>query len=225
MSFELTRPGVSLTDFALAIECTVFTVLLIRRPANDPVLRGWFVAFFASVAAASLLGGIMHGFFEYSGNPVRDVLWAATLLSILATSFAVWSIAAILQLDGRASRWVRGFAFALTLVLSLMVLFVTRKFLVAIIAYLPAALFLFISLVLAYRRRHDPALAWGVAGLALVFVGAAVQQLGIVVDPVYLDHNTLYHVIQLVALWMIYRAAKWIAAAQPVVRRTHDIQA
>lgn len=222
---ELTRPAVSLTDFALAIECAVFTLLLMRRPASDPLLRGWFVAFFASIAAASLLGGTMHGFFEYSTSPVRTILWTATLLSILLTSFAAWSTAAILQLDARASLWARRFAVAQLVVLSLVVLFVTREFLVAIVAYLPATIFLLISLSLAYRRRRSSALAWGVGGLVLVFVGAAVQQLGVTVHPVYLDHNTLYHVIQGIALWMIYRAAKWIVAAQPIVRRTHDIQA
>jgi hypothetical protein len=222
---ELTRPAVSLTDFALAIECAAFALVLIRRPASDPVLRRWFVAFFASVAAASLLGGTMHGFFEYSTSPVRTILWTCTLLSILVTSFAAWSIAAILELDTRAGKVARRFGQAQLLVLSLVVLFVTRGFLVAIIAYLPATLFLLASLSLAYRRRRDSALAWGVAGLTLILAGSAVQQAGITVHPVYLDHNTLYHVIQGIALWMIYRAAKWIVAAQPTVRRTHDIQA
>jgi hypothetical protein len=222
---ELTRPAVSLTDFALAVECAAFTVLLLRHPASDPVLRRWFAAFFVSVAAASLLGGTMHGFFEYSTSPVRTILWTGTMLSILLTSFAAWSIAAILQLHGRASLWARRFAVAQLLLLSFVVLFVTSQFVVAIIAYLPATVFLLVSLTLAYRRRRASALAWGVAGLALVFVGAAVQQLGVTVHPVYLDHNTLYHVIQGIALWMIYRAAKWTIAAQPIVRRPHDIQA
>jgi hypothetical protein len=214
-----------LTDFALAIECAAFMLLLIRRPASDPLLRRWFVAFFASVAAASLLGGTMHGFFEFSTSPVRTILWTCTLLSILLTSFAAWSIAAILELNTGASKWARRFGQAQLLVLSLVVLFVTRRFLVAIIAYLPATVFLLTSLLLAYRRRRNSALAWGVAGLALILAGSIVQQVGVTVHPVYLDHNTLYHVIQGIALWMIYRAAKWIVAAQPIVRRTDDIQA
>lgn len=225
MLIELTRPAVSLTDFALAIECAAFTVLLARLPATDTVLRRWFLVFFASVAAASLLGGTMHGFFEYSTSPFRTVLWTATLLSILVTSYAVWSIAAVMQLDARASQLVRWFAVAQMIVLTVVVLFVTREFVIAIVAYLPATLFLFLAFVLAYRRRRNPALASGVAGLALVFVGAAVQQLGVTIHPVYLDHNTLYHVIQGVALWLIYRAARWIASAQPIVRSIHDIAA
>lgn len=225
MDLELTRPGVSLTDFALAIECAAFTVLLGTRPATDPLLRKWFMVFFASIAAASLLGGITHGFFEYSTSPIRGVLWTGTLLSILLTSFATWSIAAILHLDPRSSRWVQGFALAQILGLTVVVLFIARTFLIAIVAYLPATLFFFVALFLAFRQRRDSALAWGVTGLALTFVGAAVQQLKIAVHPVYLDHNTFYHVIQFVAFWMIYHCARWIIAVQPIVRRTNGLEA
>lgn len=224
MDLELTRPAVSLTDFALAVECAVFAVLLARRPATDRVMRKWFVVFFVSIAAASMLGGTMHGFFEYSTSPVRTILWIATLLSILITSFATWSIAATIQLDARRSRWVRAFALAQMLVLSGVVLFMSRQFVIAIVAYLPATLFFLVALSLAYRRRRESALAWGVAGLVLTFVGAAVQQLKIALHPVYLDHNALYHVIQFAALWMIYRAAHWISSAQPLLRMTHDLE-
>ncbi len=224
MDIELTRPAVSLTDFALALECSVFGVLLARRTATDQLLRKWFVVFFASIAAASMLGGITHGFFEYSTSPIRGALWTATLLSILVTSFATWSIAAILQLEPPAARWVRGFALAQILVLSVVVLFISREFVIAIVAYLPATVFFLIAVILAYRRRRDPALAWGVAGLALTFAGAGVLLLKVALHPVYLDHNTLYHIIQFVALWMIYRSARWIVAAQPIVRRTNGLE-
>jgi len=220
VDLELTRPAVSLTDFALAIECIVFTVLLARLQASDAVLRRWFVVFFASVAAASFLGGTMHGFFEYSTNPFRTVLWTATLLAILVTSFATWSIAAILQLNEPASLWVRRFALAQILVLTVVVLFVSRQFVVAIVAYLPATVFLLVAFSTAYLSTREPALKAGIAGLVLTFIGAAVQQLKLAVHPVYFDHNALYHVIQFVALWMIYLAARWISTAQPIVRRT-----
>ncbi len=220
MDLELTRPAVSLTDFALAIECIVFTVLLARAQASDAVLRRWFVVFFASVAAASFLGGTMHGFFEYSTSPFRTVLWTATLLAILVTSFATWSIAAMLQLNEPASLWVRRFALAQILVLTVVVLFVSTQFVVAIVAYLPATVFLLIGFWRAYTYTREPALKTGIVGLALTFVGAAVQQLKLAPHPEYFDHNALYHVIQFVALWMIYRAARWISVAQPIVRRT-----
>jgi len=220
VDLELTRPAVSLTDYALAIECIVFTVLLARLSASDTALRRRFVVFFASVAAASFLGGTMHGFFEYSTSPFRTVLWTATLLAILVTSFATWSIAAILQLTESASQWVRRFALAQILVLIVVVLFVSQQFVVAIVAYLPATVFLLIGFWRAYIYIREPALKTGIAGIGLTFVGAAVQQLKLAPDPVNFDHNAFYHVIQFVALWMIYRAARWISIAQPIVRRT-----
>ena len=220
MDFELTRPAVSLTDFALAIECLVFTVLLARLPVTDAVLRKWFVVFFASIAAGSALGGTMHGFFEYSTSPVRGVLWATTLLSILVTSVATWTIAAILQLEAPASQWVQRFAIAQLLVLSIVVLFVSQQFLIAIVAYVPATVFLLAAVWMAYRRRRAAALRWGIVGLLLTFLGAAVQQLRVALHPVYFDHNALYHLIQFAALWMIFHAARWITTANPIVRRT-----
>ncbi len=162
----------------------------------------------------------MHGFFEYSTSPVRGFLWTATLLSILVTSFATWVIATTLELEPPGSRWVQRFALAQVLVLSLVVLLVSKQFLIAIVAYLPATVFLLVSFWLAYRRRRAAALGWGIVGLALTFLGAAVQQLRVAVHPVYFDHNALYHVIQFVALWMIYRAARWLSTAHPIVRRT-----
>ncbi len=220
MDLGLTRPAVSLTDYALALECTAFVLLLARLSASDGVLRRWFMVFFASITAASLLGGTMHGFFEYSTSPVRGFLWTATLLSILVTSFATWVIAATLELEPPGSRWVQRFALAQVLVLSLVVLLVSKQFLIAIVAYLPATVFLLVSFWLAYRRRRAAALGWGIVGLVLTFLGAAVQQLRVAVHPVYFDHNALYHVIQFVALWMIYRAARWLSTVHPIVRRT-----
>jgi len=219
VDFELTRPAVSLTDFALAIECAAFALLLARLTASDGLLRKWFVVFFASIAAASVLGGTMHGFFEYSTSPVRTVLWTATLLSILVTSFATWTIAAILQLRppaftmGAAVRARPGSrSHARDSLRERCVPDRNRR--------VPAGHGFPSGLILddlpppgQFRAR------WGIVGLVLTFLGAAVQQLKLAVHPVYFDHNALYHLIQFVALWMIYRAATWISIAQPIVRR------
>ncbi|MGI8402023.1 MAG: tetratricopeptide repeat protein [Gemmatimonadaceae bacterium] len=53
VNIPLTEPAVTLTDYALAIECAVFVLLLMRRDASDQTVRFWFVVFFASIGAAS----------------------------------------------------------------------------------------------------------------------------------------------------------------------------
>ena len=220
----MTEPAVTLTDYALAIECAVFVFALLRLDARDRTLRFWFVVFFASIGAASVLGGTVHGFFLAASSPGRRILWPATLLAILVTSLAALTIGAILQLDERRAAIVRRLAIAQLVLFSLVVLFVTSKFYVGIIAYLPSTLFLLFALLTTYRHRPDPGVRWGITGLALTFAAAAVQQLHIGIHPVYFNHNALYHVIQGAALGMMFLAARSISRAWPPIRRSHDIK-
>ena len=219
----LTEPAVTLTDYALAIECAVFVLLLMRSDASDRTLRFWFVVFFASAAAASLLGGTVHGFFPDTASHARQLFWEATLLAILVTSFAGWNIGAILLFAPRGATIVRRVAIVLLAVLSFVVLFVKPEFLIAIISYVPATLFLLIALIAAYRSRRLLPLRWGIVGLGLTFVAAAVQRLHLSIHPYYFNHNALYHVIQGAALWMIFLGARCISSARPPIRRMHAI--
>jgi len=220
----LTEPAVALTDFALAIECAVFVLLLSRGEASDRTLRLWFVVFFASAGVASLLGGSVHGFFPDKSSDDRRILWQATLLAILVTGLAAWSIGAGLLLTERKATLVRRLAILQLVIFSVVVMFVKPEFYVAIIAYLPATLFLLIGLIAGYRSRRLPALRWGIAGLGLTFLAAAVQRLNIAIHPRYFDHNALYHVIQGAGLWMIFLGARCISFARPPIRRIHAVQ-
>lgn len=220
----MTEPAVTLTDYAIALECAVFAIALLRLDARDNELRFWFVVFFASIGIASTLGGTVHGFFLPASSSGRAILWPATLLSILVTSVAAWTIGAVLQFDESRATLIRRLAIAQLAIFSLVVLFVTRKFYVAILAYLPSTLFLLFALVPAYRRRPNTAIRWGIIGLTVTLAAAALQQLHIGIHPVYFNHNALYHVIQMVGFWMIFLAARWISSAQPSIRRIHDLK-
>ena len=219
----LTEPAVALTDFALAIECAVFVLLLTRGDASDRTLRLWFIVFFASAGLASMLGGSVHGFFPDKSSDGRRILWQATLLAILVTGLAAWNIGAGLLLTERNATLVRRLAILQLVIFSFVVMFVKPEFYVAVIAYVPATLFLLIGFIAGYRSRRLPALRWGIAGLGLTFLAAAVQRLNIAIHPHYFDHNALYHVIQGAGLWMIFLGARCISFARPPIRRTHAL--
>jgi hypothetical protein len=55
----LLEPDVTLTDFAVAIECGIFAALLPRRCDRRHI---GFVIFFAAAAGAALLGGVTTDF-------------------------------------------------------------------------------------------------------------------------------------------------------------------
>jgi hypothetical protein len=84
------------------------------------------------------------------------------------------------------------------------VLLVSDAFWVAMICYLPAALFLVVAFVVATRRPGMESASFGAWGLVLTFVAAAIQQLNISIHPVYFNHNALYHAVQAVALGLIF---------------------
>lgn len=225
MNAQITDPAVTLTDYGLAIECAAIVALLMRPQSSDETLRVWFVVFFAAAALAALLGGTVHGFFKAADSRGRAILWPATLIAILTGGSAAWFAAARLELRPKAERIARLIATVLLVVMALAVLFVTHNFAIAIVGYLPATLFLLYSLIATYRRHKAPPIGWGIAGISLTLIAAAIQRLHIVIHPVYLDHNVFYHVIQGAAFWMIYTAAHFLCTVRPSIRRSHAVTA
>ena len=193
----MSEPAVTLTDFALALECWVFAALLMHHGRD--ILRTWWALFFGAVGFAAFIGGLVHGFF-----PNHQVLWIATMLTLGFAGVAAWFIGSHLL----GVSWIRPVAIVLAVAYATVVLFVNRTFLMAIIMYLPATLFLLVAIGASWARVRSRELMLGVVGLVLTFIAAAVQQVKVAIHPLYFDHNALYHLIQFVALWLIFIAAK-----------------
>jgi RsiW-degrading membrane proteinase PrsW (M82 family) len=80
-----------------------------------------------------------------------------------------------------------------------------RAFWISFIAYLPAAVGMLV--VYARRRRQAGPWWWGIIGVLLTFVAAGVQVGQVALHPRWFNHNALYHLIQVIALFAIARAA------------------
>jgi hypothetical protein len=197
----LLEPAVTLTDFALAIECGLFAVWL--NGLRSARFQAAFVILFAATGVAALLGGISHGFL-----PGSDIIWRATLIAICVAAFATWLIGARLALPDKFQKIVTILAALVFAAQSAYILFVGESFRVAVVSYVPAVLFLLLTFGLAYRRSHAQYLLVGIGGLALTFLAAAVQQLGIGLHSRYFDHNAFYHLIQGVAFFLLFWTAR-----------------
>jgi hypothetical protein len=207
---NIAEPGVTLTDYALTVECLVFVWLLRRDGARRGRARRWFAVFFAAVGFAAFAGGTSHGFLHDESSAAYRAVWVSTLIAIGVGAMAAWMLGALLVPSASAARWVRRAAVSLFAVYCAIVLFVMDTFVVAIVHYAPAAVFLFGAFVMRYRATGDAHFLSGVIGLVLTFVAAGVQQGGVGVHPVWLDHNALYHIVQAVGLVFLYRAARGI---------------
>ena len=204
------EPDVTLTDYAITLECGLFVYwLLVHGQADDP-LRLWFAVFFASIGLAALSGGTMHGYFPNADTFGHRVLWGATLIAIGVTALCGWIIGARLYCSDSVAAWIQSGAVALFVLYCGVVLFVRRDFLVAILHYLPATLFLLVVYGLVYQQGRDTAVLVGLLGLVLTLVAAGIQQARWSLHPVYLSYNALYHAVQAVALFCIYWSARWL---------------
>ena len=204
------EPDVALTDYGLTVECSIFALLLYRSQARQVVLSRWFVVFYGAVGAAALMGGTGHGFLPDPSSILRLALWRSSLLAIGVAALAIWILSARIQFSGPASHFVAIAAVLAFAGYAIIILFVVDSFWVAIVYYLPASIFLLLVLFTRYLRSFERQLLPALSGIALTFVASAVQKFGIALHPTYFNHNALYHVIQAVALLLIFLGARWL---------------
>ena len=153
---------------------------------------------------------MVHGFFSDS-----RLLWRVVLIALGVVSVAAWAIGARILFPDRLAQIVTVAAWAEFVVYALIVVFVTDAFAVAIANYLPSTLFLIVAFFAAYRFNPATPLAFGLGGLLLTLVAAAVQQRGIALHPKYFNHNALYHMLQAIALLWIFKSAPFLATPVP----------
>jgi hypothetical protein len=209
----MTEPDVALTDYGLAIECALFAGWL-ARSQGAASLRRWAILFFGALIVAPLAGGTVHGFFLDTSSLGHRVLWPLTLMAIGVAAAAAWMIGASLQFSADlAGRVGRVTAIALALY-GYIILVELQSFIVAIAFYLPAAIFLLWAMGARYARTKERAALIGVAGLLLTFVASGVQVGQLALHPVYFNHNALYHLIQAIALALIYLALRDFIASE-----------
>ena len=212
----LLEPDVSLTDLALAGECGLFSALLRLSDAKQGALRGWFVLFFAATGVAALLGAIAHGFVADTASTEYRLLWLAILGAIGTAAVASWAIGARLALSSAPAKLVTAVAIASFSVYLVIIILMNQSFAVAVVYYLPAAFFLLVALMVAHlRASHGPPNP-AAAGVLLTFIGAYIQQAQIALPSLHLSHNALYHIVQALALLLIFLGAMQLI--RPIAR-------
>lgn len=182
----INEPITLATDYMLAVASTIFGALLWRRG-----VRLWALAFLFT-ACGSFFGGTFHGF----GG---EAIWKATVYSIgLASMF--------LFIGATASRALRAIAVALFVVYA--VWMATRDdFVYVIIDYGISLIAVTILQIVAWMRDRAASAPWVIGSVIVSVVAAIVQQAPIAY------HNDVYHVIQLVALWLLYRGGTLMNSA------------
>lgn len=204
----MTEPDVALTDYFLTAECVVFSSLLsrLRIASAKAALKKRCVLFFIALGLASLFGGTVHGFFLDDTSLGHYILWRLTLITIGLVAFLSWMIGAELVIGDRGQQLIHKVAAFGLFFYSAYVIFGDQSFLIAVVNYLPAAMFLLVSLFLYSQKVKKNCGLWGVLGLLISFVATVLQQLEVGIHPVFFNHNALYHLLQAIALGFLFVA-------------------
>ncbi len=203
------EPAVTLTDFALFLLCTAFSVLLMRTDTDRERTRRYFSLLFGTIAGGALAGALTHGFF--GGEVAGGILWRVTML-LIGLAGACCFVLALDLLIGAATGAIALAAMAF-LGYAAYVLFVRSSFVVALCFYVPAALLLLIGFLRRFGDAPNVA-ALGSLGMLLTFLAAWIQNARIALSRSYFDHNATYHLVQAIGLLLVFAAArKWLRMA------------
>jgi hypothetical protein len=207
----MNEPAVVLTDLGLAVLGGWLGWRLWKVAGERPLPRAGSVLL-AGLASAALWGAIFHAFFPQDTATFGGfIAWIPVALSILLVA------ATLLDLTLRILAPRLGQAVRLALVAIYSIAFVAVVLLVdesfsTIVRFYGPVVVLFLATAL-WQAIRSASRGWMLIAAAFIFsVGAAMlQQAQVSLHPVYFDYNAVYHVVQAVAVVLLYfgfRAAK-----------------
>jgi hypothetical protein len=187
------EPMTLATDYLLAVACGGFSLLLFRMKS---AATGWWSIAFAAVALAALVGGTYHGFPSF----YPGALWKATLVAAGAASCAMVVATGIAtRIAPQLFFWLAVLKFA-----AYLAWIASHDDFLAVVIDSGSALLIVATL---HAIRGGPPWRWMIGGVAVAVVAAGVQAMKLAPHPQF-NHNDLYHVIQIAAMWLLYRGAR-----------------
>ncbi len=205
--------SVSVSDFLLAGFSGALAWRLQSRPTEMPQTRRWFAIVLWAIAVSSFLGSISHGFVPEEQGKLGALLWRTTLMLIGPAAVGLCMLACLLLFRPGTVERARALALIMLGIYVGLVLFEYHEFVIALLLYLPATLMLLAGFVVRWRQGQSFAVDGAIA-MILTLVAGLLQYLHVGIHPVYFNHNALYHVIQGIAIYFLYRAGrKWISGS------------
>ena len=198
-------PDVVFTDLGLAVLGAWLAWRLSRVPGKETMARSG-VVIMAALASAALWGAVFHAFFT-AGTTTRPgfVAWMPVALSIAVIGAALLALAlrvAAPRVPPAARRLIGAVYFA---AFALTVLLVDESYRTIVCFYAPVVLLFLVVAVREAVRTGSSGWTLIAVSFAVSLLAAAVQQARVSLHPEYFDHNAVYHVLQGIALVLLYR--------------------
>ncbi len=196
-----------LTDYVLGVLAGVLAVALFRlgRVERQNSVRLWAAALGATALAAAF-GGTFHGLTLILGDLAQTVLWKATVYSTGLASFFLLSAAIVASVAGQFRRSLLAMA-ALKLAIYALWMATHDDFRYVVYDYAPTLVGVLILQLAAARVGGAASARWIVSGILLSFAAAGIQRTGLALHE-HFNHNDLYHIVQMAAVYLLYRGGR-----------------
>jgi len=200
----VTEPMTVATNVVLAALALFFAVRLAHRSAVDDSAAGaWLAAALLATGFAALIGAVAHATDPLRDASLRERLWRSTLYASGFIGAATVASVAYFAARGILRSTILACAF-LKLLVFMRRAARTPEFSVAAADYGIALAVLLVGAVIELVRRGAPGMTWLIAGVLLSLVAGVVQARRIAPHRQF-NHNDLYHLIQMAALYAFYR--------------------
>ena len=210
---SIPKPDVVFTDLGLAI-LGAYLGWRLWTARGEGMLPRTGVVVVGGLASAAFWGAIFHAFFPANtATPSGFIVWIAVALSILVVAAALLELGLRILTPRLAPLLRRSIVVTYAVGFAAVVLFVDESFSTIVRFYAPALVFFLIVAVRQAIRTRSA--AWWLIAVSFIISGAAalLQQANVSIHPVYFDHNAVYHVLQGIALVLLYRGFRQAPAA------------
>jgi hypothetical protein len=208
----ITEPSTLATDYMLGALSLWLAWRLRTNPgaASQRAVTLWSAAL-AAAAAGSFAGGTYHGFKTVLSDRIASAVWTTTTIAIGAAACLLLSAVLTAGVRAPARRWL---LIAVWAQFAGYALWMLRHdaFVNVIVEYGSAMLVVVVLYIGVPALRRHPSARWIIAGIAVTFAAAAIQQSGFDVHS-HLNHNDLQHLTQMVAVWLLYKGGAELRAS------------
>jgi hypothetical protein len=204
---HISEPMTLVTDYVIAVMGFYYWSALfdIKKRQKNTAKNSWAFCFLF-LGLAAFLGGTHHGFSAYFTPFLGQAIWKITTYSIGIVSFLFVAGTAKGFFGPKAARvwsWIAG----LKLVVFWLWMISHSDFLYLVIDYVPSLTAVFVFSIIAFLKEKNVSSPWLAAGVIVSFIGAGIQ-VGELSPHTFFNHNDLYHVIQMGALYLFFRGAR-----------------
>ncbi len=203
------EPMTVITDLIIAAFAVYFAVELNRKFEITLMNTTWhWIHVFWFLALGSFLGAVSHGIGPHLSEPIRDWIWKATTVSIGVVSFFFILAGLYHAFPFATLRWLRWLP-AVALLAYTLIILRDPRFINVVKFYAPSLVLVLLIMSYSAWSSSAPGASRIAIGIVISFIAAGVLISGWDLHKNF-NHNDLYHVIQLIGMYQIYRGALFL---------------